>query len=161
MEKYRRLTALAVFREMFDNRKTLYDILREFVVGVIASQRLFSFTSITMKSELENNFGFHIPEAVVKSVLNSLSKNDWCTREKGKFIIDNMPEGIAPDIKQKYEQREVVNNALFNRLVAFINERKIPRSQRKKKKLQLTPFAHFCLTKKMTKNFLNILALLF
>jgi len=149
MDDHRRLAALAVFRELYDNQKNLYDILREFIIEIIVSRRLYSFSAASMITALEENFGIRVPEAVVKSVLNLLpKKNDWCVRQEGEYTISNVPEGIASDIKQKYTHRQDINEGILKRLVKYINGRRKKPLNVHEEKTAINSFCAFLLNEK-------------
>jgi len=123
MDDHRRLAALAVFRELYDNRKNLYDILREFIIETIASQRLHSFTADTLRTKIEEIFGLRVPRPVLKTVVNNLSNTvDWCSKLKGEYIVDGMPTDIASEIERRYEIRQDINRNIFDQLVLYINK---------------------------------------
>lgn len=149
MDDHRRLAALAVFRELYDSQRNLYDVLREFVVETIISQRLFSFSIARLTNELEKGFGIRVPEAVVRSVLKFLTKNyAWCRKQDGDYIIENVPEGIAADIEQKYAQKQDINRNFFNRLVAYINKKRDISLSEDEEKIAINSFCAFLLNER-------------
>lgn len=125
MNDYRRLAALAVFRELYDSRKNLNDILHEFIVHTIVSQHLRSFSAHLIATKIEETFGLRVPEAVAKTALNTFSKKvGWCKKLGKEFSVDHVPEGLSSEVQQKYANRQSVNKDVFKRLEDYINSRR-------------------------------------
>ena len=70
------LASIVLFRGLYDNNKDIYDVLSEFIRATILLNMKWSFNSTEITLDLENTFGFNIPEAVIKSCLkNRLQKS--------------------------------------------------------------------------------------
>ncbi|SMF28561.1 hypothetical protein [Desulfovibrio gilichinskyi] len=150
MDDHLRLAALAVFRELFEEQKNLYDILQEFIVEIIFSQKLYSISSTTITAELAKNFGIRVPEAVVKSALISLSKkNDYCSKQgKDEFTIEHNPNGKASEINTRYTERQATNEAIFDRLITYINNKTKQPLSTLQEKDAISSFCAFLLNEK-------------
>lgn len=69
------LAAFATLKSLSDERKyrSPYQILGEFLRYIIISNSLYTFSAIEMKNQLNEHFGFSIPEAVIKSSLKNMA----------------------------------------------------------------------------------------
>ena len=134
---------------MYDSRTSIYDILREFIIEIIISQHLHSFYAAEITTELEKDFGFRVPEAVVRSVLHSLSKTvDWCSKQGQEYTVDCFPDETTSDIKQKYADRQAVNADVFKQLVKYINNVREKPLNRLEEKTAINSFCAFLLNEK-------------
>lgn len=70
------LASYATLKSLADEKKyqSPYQILREFIRYTITSDSIFSFTAVEMKNYLNKNFGFSIPEAVIKTSIKSMDE---------------------------------------------------------------------------------------
>lgn len=68
------LASYATLKSLADEKiyQSPYQILREFIRYTITTDSLYSFTAIEMKNCLNKNFGFSIPEAVIKTSMKSM-----------------------------------------------------------------------------------------
>jgi len=82
MEKI--ISSLVVFKELYDKRKDIYDVLCNFILKIINDEQLYVFTGSEITQKLKSHFGFIIPEAIVKTALKRLRMK----LEKGKYIVD-------------------------------------------------------------------------
>lgn len=63
------LASYATLKSLSDEKKykSPYQILREFIKYIITTGSLYTFSALEMKSHLADEFGFSIPEAVIKT----------------------------------------------------------------------------------------------
>lgn len=80
------LASLAVFRQLQESGKSINDILNEFIVDIIKTNGLYSFSSKEVNSLLNETYDFQIPDAVVAL---SLKKIDALTHKNGLFTIND------------------------------------------------------------------------
>ncbi|KAF0234323.1 MAG: hypothetical protein FD177_879 [Desulfovibrionaceae bacterium] len=149
MNEHRMLAALAVFRELYNSKNNPYDVLREFIIYIIVSQHLRSFSEGTATAKIEEFFGLRVPVAVVKYALNALAKNvQWCVKKSREYIVDNVPEGLTSDIEQKYKNRQTVNVDIFKRFVEYLTLRLNKTLNEHEEKNALNSFCAFLLNEK-------------
>ncbi|QQO09589.1 hypothetical protein [Breznakiella homolactica] len=79
------VSSLAVFRELYDQKKDIYDVLGQFINTIIIEDGLFSISSTEITSKLKLKYEFIIPDAVVKTTLRRLP---FLKREHGVFVVD-------------------------------------------------------------------------
>ena len=68
------MASFATLKSLSDVKKyqSPYQILREFINYIIASDSLYSFSAVEMKNCLNSHFSFSIPEAVIKTALKNM-----------------------------------------------------------------------------------------
>lgn len=68
------LASYATLKSLADEKKykSPYQILSEFIRYIITTDSLYTFSAVDMKGRLDMNFGFSIPEAVIKTSLKGL-----------------------------------------------------------------------------------------
>ncbi|KJH84225.1 hypothetical protein [Stutzerimonas stutzeri] len=133
MEDRRLLASAALFRQLHDNKKDVYDVLAEFIRSSISWSSLWSFNVTECSGILEENFGFKIPDAVIRTCLKkrlkrageiSLSQGIYTTTEQ--FVR-------ADSLKDDYtgiqsEQRYIINT--LTEYVEKVTSRKLSGSDR-------------------------------
>ena len=65
MENNKYLTSLALFRELYDNKKNIYDVLSEFIRYTILTKNIHQFNTREITDLLNEMYDFSVPEAVV------------------------------------------------------------------------------------------------
>lgn len=111
MSDQRLLASIALFRELYDGNKNIYDILAEFIRATILFNSSWSFNSVECTQALESTFGFYLPEAVVKSCLKTkLVRSNELILDRGIYRVteefnrsDNIRSGFDFAEKQ-YEK---------------------------------------------------------
>ena len=123
MEETKLLASAAVFRALSDEKKDLYDVLSEFIKEVINKQKLSSFNSVECGHFLQDEFGFRIPEAVLKSCLrNRLVKTGEITNNKGLFSVTSSFK-CAPDIEINLNEARSDYEDIIEQLYQFVSNR--------------------------------------
>ena len=88
MEEVKLLSSAAVLRALYDEKKDIYDVLSEFIKAVISSRHLTAFSSTDCVRHLEEDFGFSLPEAIIKSCLrNRLVKTNSLNLQNGIYTV--------------------------------------------------------------------------
>ena len=67
------LAARSVFAEMYNNKKDIYIVVAEYIVRLLASFDV-TFTIDDIKDKLEIEYGFSIPQAVIKTAIKVILK---------------------------------------------------------------------------------------
>ena len=68
MENNRLLASAALFRSMYSEELDQYDVLGEFIKAIVTLKNLYTFDVPTCTALLKEDFGFAIPDAVVRGV---------------------------------------------------------------------------------------------
>lgn len=135
------LASFATLKTLSEAKKysNAYQLLSEFICYIIGTKKLHTFSSIEIKNQLKNIFGFDVPEAVVvtscKSIKhirksNSLFVVDWSnfscdiTFEKAKVEAEEMQASIINPltayIREKHPDRKIPDDIVTQALVAFL-----------------------------------------
>lgn len=114
MNTYETLAAVAVFRELYDSNKDIYDVLSLYIKEVILSERLVSFTCPEITEKLNRNNSFKINESVVKTALKRLS----IPRERGVYTVPE--ELLAEKSTEAFLSQVQQNKLLFDNLIDYV-----------------------------------------
>ena len=63
------LASIAVFKNLKDKDSDIYHVISEFIKDIFL-QNHTAMDIVSLKKELNQNYGFNIPEAVIKTALN-------------------------------------------------------------------------------------------
>lgn len=68
------LASYVTYKELSShgNYKSPYQILAEFIKYIICEKKLYAFSIGEIKSRVENEFEFYLPDAVLKSALRKI-----------------------------------------------------------------------------------------
>lgn len=120
-QKILRLASYAVFKELYDAKKDVYDVITKFIEALIIEKKLRKFNLTEIKNELKSKYGFNIPEAVIKTVLKKLKiKKD----NIGNYIPDIRKIGKKQKAITKIKETEQENYKVIESLLNFIKEKK-------------------------------------
>lgn len=146
------MTSLAVCKKLYDENKTVYDILYNFIITIVIEKNIKIFNSSDMKSYLNNIYGFNIPESIIRT---TLKKRKCFTLNNYKYNVNNH---ILEDIIKKEEidsintnYKEINNNIIENicLYVENLTEDKLNREQ------IIDSFCDILLNKKTNVKFYN------
>ncbi|WJG09388.1 hypothetical protein [Aliiglaciecola sp. LCG003] len=88
MEEVKLLASASVLRVIYDEKKDIYDVLAEFIKQTISERSISAFSSIECVRYLDEDFGFLLPEAIVKSCLRKrLVKAGLITLNSGIYSV--------------------------------------------------------------------------
>jgi hypothetical protein len=86
LEEAKLIASAAVLRAIYDEKKDIYDILVEFIKATINTRSILNFSSMECVGYLKEDYGFRIPEAIIKSCLkNRLVKSGMLRSSKGMY----------------------------------------------------------------------------
>ncbi|MDA3807232.1 MAG: hypothetical protein PF440_04880 [Thiomicrorhabdus sp.] len=112
------LASLAVFRELHDSKKDVYEIISEFLLEVITSNAKYQFNILEISNLLNSTFDFKIPEAVIKT---SLKKLPFLRRDQGVYVVDDITAiNKTQDISSKHSEIQRNNESIIDSLIDFI-----------------------------------------
>ncbi len=118
------LSSVALFSELYNNsNKDIFDIIGDFILGICKIESKYSFTSSELKSLMASTFGFDIPEAVLKTVLNK-RLNNKLNKVGIVYYFEAKQESNKNSIKDKFEIINREQKDLFKNLVKYIEEKK-------------------------------------
>lgn len=118
------LSSVALFSELYNNSdKDIFDIIGDFILGICKIESKYSFTSSELKSLMASTFGFDIPEAVLKTVLNK-RLNNKLNKVGVVYYFEAKQESNKNSIKDKFEIINREQKDLFKNLIKYIEEKK-------------------------------------
>ena len=124
----------ALFGELFNKEKDIYDVISEFVLSVLKSEKKWSFTSNEATAFLKNVFDFEIPESVVKSAINTkLKKTGIVVAERGQYYVNIQNIDEDNKIIIELENNKGIHASIIDNLALYIStteERAIPDSEK-------------------------------
>lgn len=124
MQNSKLLSSVALFSELYNNSKEdIFEIIGEFIVAVCIHNSKYSFSVTELKLLMVNNYGFDIPEAVLKTVLNNrLSKK--LSRQGTNYFFDSSNISQEEIIKYNFDDITSEQDDLFNSLISYIEDKK-------------------------------------
>lgn len=117
----RYLASLSLFRELYNRKSDIYDVIVEFIKDVIYNNNLLCFTVTDLKREINTSYDFTLIDAVVQTSVNRLK--DGLKKKDGMYYVMDK-ESFRP----AHELFQGCNNVLSNTdiiidgLVKYIEE---------------------------------------
>lgn len=112
------LASLAVFRDIYDRHKDLYEVIAEFVKEIISTTGKHSFTATEMTCSVNNSFDFSLPEAVVNTAIKRLNLE----KKSGYYIVPDPAQYESQQISELQGKTAGNNSGLIRRLISFIED---------------------------------------
>lgn len=118
------LASFATLKSLNDAKKysNSYQLLSEFIEYIIGTKKLFTFTPIEMKNQLDQVFGFDIPEAVVNTATKSLK---YVIKNNKSFIVDSSKATLRTDLETAKSDADAKSSSIVNEIVKFIKKKDI------------------------------------
>lgn len=141
------LASYALFKELTKNGKHIHDILSNFLIDIIQSKQLFTFSVSTINGYLKEVYEFQIPDAVIKTLLKRFK---FLKYELQAFtVIDkNLLSESYIDIQEtKIEEN---NNEIIELLYFYIEDKKKVKLNDTEKKKILQSLTDFILDNNST-----------
>ena len=120
-ESSKLLASLAVFRELYNAEKDVFEIIASFLKDIIKLNKLYSFNLTEITSKLNFTFEFNIPTAVVKTALGRL---DFICKEKGTYSVNDLSKIQSIDVEEKQRTISSNNDQILNDLYRFVEKEK-------------------------------------
>ena len=123
MKDKRLLASAALFRELYDNNKDIYDVVSEFIRASIILNSKCSLNATESANDLEATFGFQIPDAVVNTCLrNRLKKNGELTLDRGTYSVTDA-FNRETSIQAEYDETKDEYDDITKELVSHVRKR--------------------------------------
>jgi len=134
------LASIVLFRGLYDNNKDIYDVLSEFIRATILLNMKWSFNSTEITLDLENTFGFNIPEAVIKSCLkNRLQKSGEVDLNSVTYSTTEKLDRTK-NFELEYKKSQAEYDEITERLVSFVQNTLATKLTDKEKELLVSEF---------------------
>ncbi len=116
------LASFATLKSLSDEKKfkNMYQLLREFIIYIITTESLYSFSTIEMKNKLNEHFCFLIPEAVIRTSLKSMS---GLFLKKGVYYVSMSKINAESLFEVKKREADEYNSYIIRYLTNYISSR--------------------------------------
>lgn len=113
------LAALAVFSELYDNKKDVLSVLWEFIKYILIKNRIWQFKLEDIKEALKVEYNFdNIPNAVLKTLFRKSEIKDYIQYDKEIY-------NVTPLLKKKSENIYIAESEEQNKRISiFISDLK-------------------------------------
>jgi hypothetical protein len=114
------MASIAVFQQLFNEKKDIFDIVAEFIKQEVFSRGLQTFSLQEMHSYLMEVNGFDVPQAVISTSVKRISyfeKNKDIVTVTKDISIDELK-----DFQSQVEQAQINRDQLSARLVKYASE---------------------------------------
>lgn len=140
LKNLKSLASMAVFSQMHDKYKNVYDIIRAFIVSYLHKNHKYQFLIKEVVDGLNTYFNFVLPTAVVRT---ALKKTKGITVSNHLYRVDyqELPQNGVFDI----EENERDNDKIFEQLICFVEEKKKVTLSDEEKEFVLRCFCSFLL----------------
>lgn len=132
------LASIALFTELYNSQKDVYDVIAEFIKAAMAIENAKVFDATKATQMLTELFELEIPEAVVRTTLiNRLTKKASLLRnENGLFYLEDANLLNDQAIAKEFDARIAKQDALFTRLIAYVEDQYRSLSETEKETLK-------------------------
>lgn len=122
MEDRRLLASAALFRQLHENKKDVYDVLAQFIRSSISWSSTWSFNVTECSGILEKYFGFRIPDAVIRTCLKRrLKRAGELSLNQGIYsITDTFVK--ADSLKEEYTNTQKEQLFIINTLITYVEK---------------------------------------
>ncbi|MDN5070446.1 hypothetical protein O8C76_05310 [Aliarcobacter butzleri] len=150
------LASLAVFRELYNSQKDVYDVISKFIEEVIIHKSIYSFEISQMKDYLDELFDFQLPEGIIKASSRRLTYVDI---ENKKFIVDKskLTESLKLNQNNNNNNRFIYENIL-NDLINYIRSDVNTTISEKEEQIIEKEFSLFLLHGMMNNGYSNLIS---
>lgn len=161
MENKNLLSSVALFSELYNTSdKDIFDIIGEFILGICVIESKYSFTSTELKLLMTSTYGFDIPEAVLKTVLNR-RLNKKLAKIGPMYNFYSSLAYPEKSIKDKLKSINEEQQDLFKQLIKFVEEKKKCKLTIEQEKKLENNFYEFILDNGFSEEFSNYISVFF
>lgn len=115
------IASVALFGELYDSEKDLYDVIAEFIKSTVLIEKIWSFSPSEMTTCLKKVYGFDIPEAVIKSTLKNRLKNEgFLNYEQGIYSATEKLINTNERIGLELNKNKNIYQEITQKLIHFI-----------------------------------------
>lgn len=123
MKNKQLLASAALFRELYDSDRDIYDVIGEFIRASIQLNCTWTFNVSDCSKGLDKTFGFEIPDAVIKTCLkNRLKSAGEVSLEGGQYSVTEKFDRDGT-IQEDFNEAKSEYNEVTQRLVAHVKSR--------------------------------------
>ncbi len=125
-EQSKLLASIALFSELCDTNTNLKDILNEFIKALFTYEKIYSLNSLEAVILLKKHFEFDIPEAVVRTCLNSMKAKNYLERNDGTYSLTstiNNGNDLISKLEESHKNQLSVEELLIDYAQKFENRK--------------------------------------
>lgn len=126
------MASLAVFRNLFENKKDIYSVISEFANQIIIKNNIRSTCHLSdITKRLIEDYGFEVPDSVVK---NAIKRLPYAQVAKGSVAIDNSRLPQLDTSLANYDKVKKQNDVIYEKLIKYVEtetERTLSNEERK------------------------------
>jgi len=125
MKENKLLASVALFKELYDSNKDIYDVIGELLKAAIVFENKWAFNATEAKQMLESTFDFNIPEAVVKTTLKNRLKNrdNILIFSGGLFTLVSEEIKKSKPLSLELEATKKIQNEIIDVLISYISSK--------------------------------------
>src|SRR6056297_3308986 len=112
------LASIAVFAELCDIEKDIKSILKEFIISIYELEKTHTLDVTSATKLCYEHFDFHLPEAVVKTCLNSLKSENLLEKRDGKYFKTAKRRTVGV-FEGRLEKKKDVQSEIETRLIRY------------------------------------------
>lgn len=117
------LASAALFRSLYNDNMDQQDILAKFITASIHLNNMQVFDTRTLAKTMSDDFGFDIPEAVIRNCIRKKLKNSFCSTGMGRNQFQITEEFEAPpEIEAQFRHAQKTQDALTQKLVRYVEK---------------------------------------
>jgi hypothetical protein len=124
MKENKILASVALFSELYDNKKDIYDVIGEFIKAAIVSEAKWTFNPSDVSQLLKKTFDFKLPDGVIKSVLKNRLKRDGVVAFDNGFYTLTSDEIKKEDkLTVEFTQAQTNYSKTFEDLISYLESK--------------------------------------
>ena len=143
MKKQNLIASLALFSELYNNKRKISEVLADFIISAMQLKNFVPCNSTDIKLMLKDEYGFDIPESVIRTTLKGLKKDNKVTLKNKEYHFNQkeiINKNNSFEIRNKINEKTDEQEKIFTSLCLFI-EKKEQKQLKKQEKDDL--FKHF------------------
>lgn len=114
------LASYVTYKELYanNNYRSAYQILAEFIKYIIVTEEIYIFSIPELKRNLQDVFGFRLPNAVIKSAIKKIEYIERIPNRE-EYSVNRKIVNVDEKFSQYKENAEKENAALTEKLVEY------------------------------------------
>lgn len=130
------LASTSVFAEMANNRVDLQKIINEFIISTYILNETYSQDSTQIRSELVSHFDIDIPEAIIRTQIKKLIKDNVLMKRGGQFVINTIERNARSYVTKDLEEKKELQSNIVQKLIDYVKFHKGPINQKERVKIE-------------------------
>jgi hypothetical protein len=114
------LASTSVFAEMANSNVDLQKIINEFIINTYILNKTYSQNTAQIRSELVKHFDIDIPEAIVRTQLKRLKKDNVVEQVDGQFIINSKHRESRKYVNDDVNDKKEKQLEIFTKLISYV-----------------------------------------